>query len=87
MHCIFTSKPPVRLSVRQKCPVAYELEAPMSSVEIPDVPRVTRFANYPTSRARWVLCGLLFLATTTNYMDRQVLGILAPLLEKEMHWT
>ncbi len=59
----------------------------MSSVEINDVPRVTRFANYPASRARWVLCGLLFLATTTNYMDRQVLGILAPLLEKEMHWT
>src|SRR4051812_1777548 len=36
---------------------------------------------------RWLLCGLLFLATTTNYLDRQVLGLLAPLLEKELHWT
>lgn len=39
------------------------------------------------SRVRWVLCGLLFFATTTNYLDRQVLGLLAPLLEKELHWT
>lgn len=29
-------------------------------------------------RSRWVLCGFLFLATTLNYLDRQVLGILAP---------
>ncbi|HVJ07645.1 MAG TPA: MFS transporter [Acidisarcina sp.] len=40
-----------------------------------------------SNRMRWVLCALLFLATTTNYMDRVVLGILAPLLEKDMHWT
>ena len=39
------------------------------------------------NRVRWVLCGLLFFATTTNYLDRQVLGLLAPLLEKELHWT
>lgn len=38
-------------------------------------------------RMRWILCALLFLATTTNYMDRQVLGILAPVLEKDLHWT
>jgi MFS transporter, ACS family, aldohexuronate transporter len=29
---------------------------------------------------RWVICALLFFATTINYMDRQVLGLLAPLL-------
>src|SRR5438067_8510086 len=28
-------------------------------------------------RYRWVICGLLFFATTINYIDRQVLGILA----------
>lgn len=39
------------------------------------------------SRFRWVICGLLFLATTINYMDRQVLGILAPVLEKEVGWS
>lgn len=38
-------------------------------------------------RMRWVLCALLFLATTTNYMDRVVLGLLAPVLEKDLHWT
>lgn len=34
----------------------------------------------------WVVCGLLFLATTINYMDRQVLGLLAPLLQKRIGW-
>jgi len=36
---------------------------------------------------RWGICGLLFFATTINYIDRQVLGILAPTLEKEIGWT
>src|SRR5258705_4565353 len=38
-------------------------------------------------RHRWVICGLLFFATTINYMDRQVLGILAPDLQKEIGWS
>jgi MFS transporter, ACS family, hexuronate transporter len=38
-------------------------------------------------RFRWTICALVFFATTVNYMDRQVLGILAPTLEKEIHWT
>ena len=36
---------------------------------------------------RWFVCALLFFATTTNYMDRQVLGILAPVLQQQLHWT
>src|SRR5829696_1957079 len=36
---------------------------------------------------RWVICALLFFATTINYIDRQVLGILAPDLQKEIGWT
>jgi ACS family hexuronate transporter-like MFS transporter len=36
---------------------------------------------------RWYICGLLFFATTINYIDRQVLGILKPLLSREMGWT
>ncbi len=39
------------------------------------------------SRQRWVICALLFFATTINYMDRQVLGILAPTLQKEIGWS
>ena len=36
---------------------------------------------------RWTICALLFFATTINYIDRQVLGILAPTLQKELHWS
>jgi len=31
---------------------------------------------------RWVICALLFLSTTINYMDRQVIGYLQPLFSK-----
>src|SRR5262245_35407771 len=34
---------------------------------------------------KWRLCVLLFLATTLNYLDRQTMSILAPILQKEMH--
>src|SRR5512132_490143 len=34
---------------------------------------------------KWRLCGLLFLATTLNYLDRQTMSILAPILQNEMH--
>jgi ACS family hexuronate transporter-like MFS transporter len=27
---------------------------------------------------RWIICGVLFLATTINYVDRQVISILKP---------
>lgn len=43
---------------------------------------ITKMGNY-----RWVVCALLFLATTINYIDRQVIGLLKPTLEKEFHWT
>jgi len=36
---------------------------------------------------RWRICALLFFATTINYIDRQVLGILAPELQKELGWS
>lgn len=36
---------------------------------------------------RWVICALLFFATTINYIDRQVIGLLKPTLEEEFHWT
>jgi ACS family hexuronate transporter-like MFS transporter len=38
-------------------------------------------------RYRWVIVSLLFFATTINYIDRQVLGILAPVLQKEIGWN
>ena len=38
---------------------------------------------------RWTICGLLFFATTVNYLDRQVLSLLKPTLEKPelFGWT
>jgi MFS transporter, ACS family, hexuronate transporter len=36
---------------------------------------------------RWYICGLLFFATTVNYIDRQVLSLLKPVLEKQLGWT
>ncbi len=36
---------------------------------------------------RWVICALLFFATTINYMDRQVMGLLKPTLMTDLHWT
>ncbi len=36
---------------------------------------------------RWLICGLLFFASTINYIDRQVLGLLKPVLEKDLGWN
>src|SRR3954469_22157728 len=36
---------------------------------------------------RWTICALLFFATTVNYLDRQVLSLLAPHLSKEFGWS
>jgi ACS family hexuronate transporter-like MFS transporter len=36
---------------------------------------------------RWTICALLFFGTTMNYVDRQVLGLLAPELQTRIGWT
>ncbi|HEV7241739.1 MAG TPA: MFS transporter [Thermoanaerobaculia bacterium] len=36
---------------------------------------------------RWTVCALLFFATTINYVDRAVMGLLAPTLRTEIGWT
>jgi ACS family hexuronate transporter-like MFS transporter len=36
---------------------------------------------------RWYIGGLLFLSTVINYIDRQTLSVLAPVLKTEFHWT
>lgn len=36
---------------------------------------------------RYTIMGLLFLATTINYIDRQIIGLLKPILETEFRWT
>ena len=36
---------------------------------------------------RWGICALLLVATTINYVDRQVIGILKPTLVQEFGWS
>lgn len=43
--------------------------------------------NEKMTQYRWTVCTLLFLATTINYLDRQVLSLLQPILAEEFHWT
>jgi ACS family hexuronate transporter-like MFS transporter len=39
------------------------------------------------TRFRWVICGLVFFATTINYIDRQILSLLKPILDQELGWS
>ena len=43
--------------------------------------------NEKVGKYRWTICALLFIATTINYLDRQVLSILKDRLEVEFNWT
>ena len=36
---------------------------------------------------RWTICALLFFATTVNYLDRQVLSLLQPMLAERFNWS
>src|SRR5438552_18593979 len=49
--------------------------------------RAIEAAAERVGRVRWTICALLFAATTINYIDRQVLGILAPDLQRSIGWN
>jgi ACS family hexuronate transporter-like MFS transporter len=53
---------------------------------VPDPPAAGRRGS-PRIGYRWTILALLFGATTVNYIDRQVLGILAPTLSRELGWS
>jgi hypothetical protein len=36
---------------------------------------------------RWTICGLLFFATTINYIDRQTISVFAPDLQHALNWN
>src|SRR4051812_45858437 len=36
---------------------------------------------------RWTICSLVFFATTINYLDRSVISLLKPFLEKQFSWS
>ncbi len=41
----------------------------------------------PIGKYRWTICGLVFFATTINYLDRAVISLLKSNLSKEFAWT
>jgi len=42
---------------------------------------------HATGWQRWIVCSLLFFATTINYIDRLVLALLKPAIEQDLGWT
>src|SRR5437763_6476903 len=65
-------------------------ESAVASLDRPEkieADAVTTIEPGRLSSYRWTICALLFVATTINYVDRQVLGILAPTLQRTLHWS
>ena len=52
---------------------------------VPSAPAAPRGRIIP--HLRWYICGLLFFATTINYVDRQVMSLLKPTLETDLGWS
>jgi ACS family hexuronate transporter-like MFS transporter len=51
-------------------------------MEISAQPAHSQIGNY-----RWIICALLFAATTINYIDRQILSLIKEILDQELHWS
>ena len=45
---------------------------------------VVKKLNEKVGNYRWTICALIFFATTINYLDRQVIGILKPILKDDL---
>lgn len=41
----------------------------------------------PQGRYRWAICAILFFVITINYIDRQILGVLKPVIEQDLGWS
>ena len=54
----------------------------ITTLDKPVTKIATKIGNY-----RWTICSLVFFATTINYLDRQVISLLKPTLEKEFNWA
>ena len=49
--------------------------------------RETRGLGWFARNYRWTICALLFFAAVINYIDRQIIGILKPVLQSELGWN
>jgi ACS family hexuronate transporter-like MFS transporter len=43
--------------------------------------------NEKIGKYRWTICGLVFFATTINYLDRTVIAFLRPHIAEYFHWS
>lgn len=69
----------------------------MNTHSLPDAHRLpsTSITDFSTPEreplragwVRWIICGLLFLAVTVSYIDRQVIGVLKATLMQTYHWS
>jgi ACS family hexuronate transporter-like MFS transporter len=56
----------------------------MPSITTDTVPRAS---VTPAGHYRWTIIGLLFVITTINYMDRNLLGVLKPTIQGDLHFS
>src|SRR5579863_931937 len=59
----------------------------MSQSKSPGLPVLDSLGKEPATHFRWVICGLLFYATTINYVDRSILNALSADLPSIIGWT
>ena len=50
-------------------------------------PRASHNLSPSSGHYRWLICILLFFATTINYVDRQILSLIKPILDDKIGWT
>jgi ACS family hexuronate transporter-like MFS transporter len=50
-------------------------------------PARTTAAARAAGHYRWIVIGLLFVITTVNYMDRNLLGVLKPTIQGDLHFS
>ncbi len=61
--------------------------AALNAVSLPRTQTVPESVPAHAGNRRWLICGLLFFAATVNYMDRQVIALLKPMLQVQFGWT
>ncbi len=59
----------------------------MSQVLPPPPSSASRAPGWYAGNYRWVVCALLFFATTVNYVDRQILALIKEFLDAELGWS
>jgi ACS family hexuronate transporter-like MFS transporter len=74
--------------------LSMKLENSIATPATPELPALARNTVTPretlaakVGHYRWTICALLFFGTTMNYVDRQVLGLLAPELQTRIGWN